>query len=86
MAGFDPGEDRPGGGFAEWWNSSTGGQLLSIYVAPSVIPIWQIAMVVNAILAVGLYFFLRSAVNHIDHDAPYSDKLIGPPQGRRGCV
>lgn len=49
-------------GFAEWWNSNGFLQSVSIVVQPTVIPRWQIVIVVNALIAIGLWIYIRDRV------------------------
>jgi hypothetical protein len=62
--------------FAAWWNEGKLTKLLSIYVRPSEIPIWQIAAFINAILAIGLFWFAGEALLRKRERRPWSDLLI----------
>jgi hypothetical protein len=62
--------------FARWWNAQAFGKLLTIYVQPGEIPIWQAAIAVNSALAMGIWFFIRAALRRIELDVPWSQRRV----------
>ena len=50
-----------------WWNETNAAALLAVYWQPSILPIWQIAMGVNAALLLGVLWYFRSWLQRLDH-------------------
>ena len=49
--------------------------LFSLYVQPTIIPIWQMAMVANSCFIIALMLFVRSCIRHIEVGAPRSETV-----------
>jgi hypothetical protein len=63
-------------GFVEAWKGNPITEFLSLYIAPPEIPKWQIAELVNSVLAVGAMLFARQALLHYDLNHPYPEKSM----------
>lgn len=61
---------------ATTWNESMAGRILTIHVAPGVIELWQLATFLNSLIALGLWFFARSCLRHIDEGLPRAEGLV----------
>ncbi len=62
--------------FVDWWNEHPAFQFLAIYVAPAEVPPWQVTSFVNAWLCLGVFFFARAALLHIETGVPWSENMI----------
>jgi hypothetical protein len=63
-------------GFVEVWKGNPMVEFLAIYVAPSEIPKWQIAELINSALAVGTMLFARQALLRYDLKHPLPEKPL----------
>jgi hypothetical protein len=63
-------------GFAEWWNGNPITEFLSLYIAPTEIPKWQIAELVNSVLAVGAMIFARHTLLCYELNHPLPEKPV----------
>jgi hypothetical protein len=61
-------------GFVEVWRGSPITEFLSLYIAPPEIPKWQLAELLNSVLAVGAMLFARHALLRYGLNHPYPEK------------
>jgi hypothetical protein len=61
-------------GFVEAWRGSPITEFLSLYIAPPEIPKWQLAELLNSVLAVGAMLFARHALLRYGLNHPYPEK------------
>ncbi len=54
-------------GFVAWWNTTALLRFFSLYVAPAEIQWWQMAMVINSAIAIGMYILARRWLVRIEH-------------------
>ncbi len=52
------------------WNESLFGRIVTIYAGPDIIEWWQFATVLNSLIAIGLWLYIRSCLRHIEENAP----------------
>jgi hypothetical protein len=64
-------------GFAEWWTGTPMREFAALYVAPSEIPKWQLASLMNCAVALGVWLFARQALLRIEVGTPWR---VGPVQ------
>ena len=62
-------------GFADAFANTNYESFFSLYVQPTVIPIWQLAMIVNSVFMIALLLFVRSCIRHIEERAPRSENV-----------
>ena len=74
-------------GFAAWWNGNPITEFLAVYVAPTEIPIWQVAELANSALAIGSMLFARHALLRYNVGHPFPDtpvkRILGFVSGLR---
>jgi hypothetical protein len=74
-------------GFANWWSAHPISQFAALYVAPSEIPMWQLAELVNSLLAIAAMLFARYALLRYDLQHPLPEapvkRLLGFVSGLR---
>ncbi len=58
------------------WNESIAGRIATIHVAPGVIEWWQVATVLNSGIAIGLWFYVRSCLRHIELGVPRREVVV----------
>ena len=51
-------------------------QFLALYIAPSEIPIWQIAEILNSVLAIGTLIFAREALLRYELESPFPEYRV----------
>lgn len=51
-------------------------QLVEAYIRPGAFPLWQVAMAINGVLGVGLWWAMREWTIRFDHDDPPSDVVM----------
>ena len=61
---------------AATWNETILGRIATIHVAPGVIEWWQVATVLNSLIAFGLWLYVRSCIRHIDLGVPKPEKRV----------
>lgn len=61
---------------AQAWNESIAGRIATIHVAPGVIEWWQIATVLNSVIAIGLWLYVRSCVRHYKEGVPRRETVV----------
>lgn len=54
-------------GFVEWWNEGQLRETLSLYVAPAEIPRWQLAIAINAAIAIVMYILAGRWLVRLEH-------------------
>ena len=77
-------------GFALVWNASPMGRLVDAYIQPRAIPLWQIAMCFNALLAVFLHYFIDAALRRQECELPWKEstirRVVRSTRFVRGCL
>ena len=63
-------------GFVEVWKGNPIIEFLALYIAPTEIPEWQIAELVNSVLAVGAMLFARQALLRYELKNPLPEKPV----------
>jgi hypothetical protein len=62
--------------FIDWWNSREVGEFLALYVAPAEIPKWQLSSLLNSVLAIVMFFFVREALVRIENNRGWPENVV----------
>ncbi len=62
--------------FAGWWNMTPLTEFFAIYVVPAEIPPWQVAALINAFWAIGLFGYAKEALMRVDTSEAWPPTVV----------